>query len=464
MVVGEFTQETDLVVIGGGPAGYTAAFRAAELGVQTVLVDSRPDAALGGVCLHEGCIPSKTLLHVAQTAQLAEQAAEFGVKFGMPKIDIAAVKAWRDKTVAKLAAGLAALCKKHGVERIEGKAHFESSRTVALLDGAVPRIKFRRALIATGSQPKVRIEAPFDGACVVPPGEALRLERAPKRLLVWGGDYQAVEAAEIFAFLGSEVTLAHEGDRLLPEADADLIRPLLKRLTPRLKGVVPQFAPTGIETKKSTVKVRGEETIREFDLVIVSAGHIGNTRGLQLEKTGVKIDADGFIQVDDKMRTDDPRLFAAGDVTGGPLLADKAIAQGRVAAEAIAGGGGREHAAFDARAIPACIFTDPQIAWAGLTEEGAASRSIPHKAAKIPWGASGRAVGMGREGLTKVIYDPASRLILGVGMCGPQACEMIGEAALAIEMGALIDDLAMTLHPHPTMSEMLAEAAKQAGE
>src|SRR6185503_5632062 len=388
MVVGEFTQETDLVVIGGGPAGYTAAFRAAELGVQTVVVDARTGAALGGVCLHEGCIPSKTLLQVAQSIHHAEHAAAYGVKFSSPTVDVAAVKAWRDKTVSKLAAGLEAICKKRGVERIEGRAHFESSRTIALLDGTVPRIRFRRALIATGSQAKVHPDVPFDGKHIVPPGEALRLESVPKRLLVWGNDYQAVETAEIFASLGSDVTLSHPGDRLLPDADIDLVRPLLKRLESRLKRIVKNSALEDVAVRKAAVHARIDGAMAEFDLVAVSNGHVGNTRGLQLEKTGVKVDEHAFVHVDHQLRTDDPRIFAAGDVTGGALLADKAIAHGRAAAEAIAG---REHAAFDARTVPVCVFTDPQISWVGLTEAGAEVQATPHEVLKMPWGASGRA-------------------------------------------------------------------------
>jgi dihydrolipoamide dehydrogenase len=460
MVVGEFTQETDLVVIGGGPAGYTAAFRAAELGISTVIVDSRD--ALGGVCLHEGCIPSKTLLHIAQTIRSAERAAEFGVKFAAPKIDFAAVKAWKGKTVGRLASGLESLCKKHGVDRIQGRAHFEDSRNIGVLDGTVPRIRFRRALIATGSTPRAHEALHFDGRHVMTPGEALAMDKTPQTLLVVGNDYMAVELAEIFAALGSEVTLANPGSRLLPEADGDLVRPLAKRLEGQLTSLRHSVS---IE-RAATVAKGVEVTFREgptsksevFEVAVICNGHVGNTRGLQLEKTQARVDDEAFVQVDAQMRTADPRIFAAGDVTGGPLLADKAIAQGRVAAEVLAG----HDTVFDARAIPVCIFTDPQLAWCGFTEEQAKAQGVPHAVVKVPWGASGRAVGMGRaEGITKIIYEPESKRVLGVGLCGLQVCEMISECALALEMGAVLTDLAATIHPHPTLCELLADAARQ---
>jgi dihydrolipoamide dehydrogenase len=463
MVVGQFTQETDLVVIGAGPAGYTAAFRAAELGVQTTIVDARKGGELGGVCLHEGCIPSKTLLHMAETMHAAERAREFGIAFGKPKIDLSAVRAWVGKTVKRLAAGLDSLAKKHGVDRVEGLAHFEDSRNLALIDASVPRIRFKRALIATGSVQKVHSEAPFDGARVLTPREALMFEAIPRSLLIIGSDYMTAELAMIFSALGSTVTVALEGERWLPEIDADLVRPLHKRLS-EIASVQANSHPRLVEAGKKGALVAfpergGAAKPQAFECVIVSAGHVGNTRGLQLEKTQAKVDAGEFVVVDaTTLRTADPRIFAAGDVVGGDLLADKAIAHGRIAAEIIAGRG----SVFDARGIPSAIFTDPQLAWVGLMEESAKRQATACAVLKLPWGASGRAVGMGRggEGLTKVVYEPESQLVLGVGLVGPHACEMIGEAALALEMGATLTDLAATLHPHPTMSEMIADAAK----
>lgn len=457
MVVGEFTQETDLVIIGGGPAGYSAAFRAAELGVQTVIVDSRE--ALGGVCLHDGCVPSKTLLHIAETINIAEHASEFGVKFAKPKIDIAAIRAWRDKTVTQLAKGLASLCKKHGVERIQGRAHFEDSRNIALLDSSVPRIRFRRALIATGSQPKAHASIPFDGQRILTPGEALHLHEIPKSLLIFGHDYMAVELATIFTVFGSDVTLACEGERLLPTADADLVRPLAKQLESRLRSVHFSTTPADVSVTKSGVQATLTSKSSKFDAVIITAGHIGNTRGLQLEKTKAQLTPDEFLMVDSRLRTADPRVYAAGDVTGSPLLADKALHQGRVAAEVIAG----SDSVYEPEVVPTAIFTNPQIAWCGIMEQDANAMGMPCRVAKSPWGASGRAVGMGRaEGITKLVFDPASQLVLGVGLVGAHACEMISEAALAIEMGATLTDLAETIHPHPTVSELLSDAARQA--
>ena len=457
MVVGEFTQETDLVIIGGGPAGYSAAFRAAELGVQTVIVDSRD--TLGGVCLYDGCVPSKTLLHIAETMNASDRASELGLKFAKPKIDIAKIQAWKDKTIAQLARGLAGVCKKHGVERIQGRAHFEDSRHIALLDSSIPRIRFRRALIATGAQPKALPSIPFDGQRIMTPGEALHLVQIPKTLLIVGADYIAVELATIFAALGSQVTLACEGERLLPEADHDLVKPLLKRLADQKTALHMSALPRNVEASKSDVRVTLESKSIKFDYVVVTAGHIGNTRGLQIEKTKCQVNTEEFLVVDSQLRTTDPRVFAAGDVTGAPLLADKALHQGRIVAEVMAG----QKSVYDPRAVPTAIFTDPQIAWCGLMEQNATAQDINHSTVKMPWGASGRAVGMGRsEGVTKVVFDPESQLVLGVGLVGPLACEMISEAALALEMGATLTDLAETIHPHPTVSELLSDAARQA--
>lgn len=463
MVVGEFTQETDLVIIGGGPAGYSAAFRAAELGVQALVIDSRSDAVMGGVCLHEGCIPSKTLLHVADTVRMAAEAAQFGITFSTPTIDVGAVWAWKNKTVSKLASGLESLCRKHNVERLQARAHFEDSRTISLLEGNVPRVRFRRALITTGAMPREHAAAPFDGTRILTPGELLNLGEAPARLLIVGGDYIAAELASIFSALGSQVTIVNHGPRLLPEADADLARIVTRRLEPQLAAVHHNTTIAASEVTDDEVRVEfaGESAPAPaaFDRVVVSIGHISSSHGLALEKAQVNADADGFIEIDAHMRTSNPRIFAAGDVTGPPFLADHALHQGRIAAEVIAG----HDSVFDARVVPMTIFTDPQLAWCGVTEESAKLVDLPHTVAKTPWGASGRAVGMGRyEGVTKVIYDPHSELVLGVGLAGPYASEMIAEAALAIEMGATLTDLAATIHPHPTISELLSDTARSA--
>ena len=443
MVVGEFTRETDLLVIGGGPGGYTAAFRAAELGIQTVIVDGRD--TLGGVCLHEGCIPSKTLLHAAETIHIADRAGDFGVRYQPPEIDVAKLRAWVDQTIGRLTGGLATLAKKADVELIQGHARFEDNKHVAIPGGAVPRVKFRRAIVATGSRPIEHQALPFDGARVVRPGEAVRLERVPPRLLVIGSGYQGVEIATIYAALGSEVALVTEDDRLLAEADADLVRPLERQLKRSMKSI-----ETGATITAATAE--------GFDMVVVAIGQRPNVDELDLQLAGVETADDGTIVVNEQMKTSVGRIYAIGDVTGRPYLADRAMHQGRVAAEAVAGWG----SVFDARGTTHVVFTDPQLAWCGLTEAAAAAEGYTVDVKKIPWGASGRAVGMGRggDGVTKIIYDTDSKLILGVGLCGPHAAEMIAEGALAVEMGAELTDLADTIHPHPTMSELVSDVAR----
>jgi dihydrolipoamide dehydrogenase len=488
MVVGEFTQETDVVVIGGGPAGYTCAFRAAELGVKTLIVDAHPSGALGGICLHDGCIPSKTLLHVAELINGAAHAMALGVTYAKPHIDLDGVRSWKDSVVKRLVAGLDSLCRKHGVERLGGVAHFEDSRHVAIVGGNVPRVRFRRAVIATGSRPIEHDLLPFTEDAVWTPQQAVHIPGpgtapgpgagpgagagagVPKRLLVIGCGYIAVELATIYAALGSDVTLVDEGERVLPDADADLMRPLDKHLGDVLEDITMGVRVKIAKFEKHGVRVSfegdgapgsgsgsGNDKGVKFDRVIVALGQHANINDLALTQTRTQLTDDGFIAVDEQVRTGDQRIYAVGDVTGAPLLADKAIRQGRVCGEVLAGWGSR----YDARTVPMTVFTDPQLAWCGVTESEAKAQGIAHAVAKIPWGASGRAAGMGRsDGVTKIIFDPDTQLVLGVGICGPHACEMIAEGALAIEMGAVLHDLAATIHPHPTMSELISDAAK----
>lgn len=458
MVVGEFTQETNLLVIGGGPGGYSAAFRAAELGLETVIVDARE--TIGGVCLHAGCVPSKTLLSIADAIASVKHASSFGVQFASPKIDPDAIRAWVGKTISTLSEALVRQSEKLRVEHISGEAVFEDSKHVAIRGSEVPRVKFKKAIIAAGSSPIEHPACPFDGSRILNPGEALALHSIPGSLLIVGSSYMAVELASIYAALGSKVTLVDEGEQMLPDADADLVKPMLKRLGQSIAAISTKTRLSGAKAVKAGVDTRFEGSNApkqtRFDQVIIAIGQRPNTDSLGLEHTQVKLDEHGFIKVNEQMKTDDSRILAVGDVTGEPLLADKAIHQGRIAAEAAAGWGN----AFDARAIPVIIFTDPQIAWCGLTEHQAKSAGVEHEVVKIPWGFSGRAVGMGRsEGLTKLIIDPSTKLILGVGIAGSGAAEMIGEGALAIEMGAVVDDLASTIHPHPTMSELIGQAA-----
>ncbi len=460
MVVGEFTQEVDLAVIGGGPGGYAAAFRAAELGVESVIIDPRD--SLGGVCLHEGCVPSKTLLHIAETIRNGERAKQFGVTYGPPTIDRDAIRTWLDKARSTLSKGLAAQAKKLNVEHLQGEANFEDARRVNVVGGSVPRVRFRRALIATGSRPIEQSALPFDDERILTPGRGLDIETIPEKLLVIGGGYMAVEMSLVYRALGSKVTLVHEGKAWLPAVDTDLSRNVMRQLAGDLEHAALETTVDDADLSGKAVHItfagKNPPKTTEFDRVIVALGQRANTDKLNLDRTGVTLDEDGFIRVDDQLRTTDPRLYAVGDVTGGPLLADFALAQGRVAAESIA----NWNTALDVRAVPVTIFTDPQIAWCGLTERQARAEGVSHEIVKLPWGASGRAVGMGRtDGLTKIIYDPDTKMILGVGLVGTGAAEMIGEGALAVEMGAELDDLAGTLHPHPTMNELIADAARQ---
>ncbi|MHC5023284.1 MAG: dihydrolipoyl dehydrogenase family protein [Planctomycetota bacterium] len=461
MVVGEFTQEADLVVIGGGPGGYTAAFRAAELGMSTMIVDPRPQ--LGGVCLHEGCVPSKTLLHVSESIHLAEHCRSFGVGYDQPRIDLDALRAWQASTINKLAAGLESLCGRHDVQHVIGRAHFEDSRTLAIIEGPVPRIRFRRALVATGSCAVEHEALPFSHPRIISPTTAMGLAVVPPRVLVLGNQYMTVELAGIYSALGSDVTLVDAGPCLLPETDCDLVRPLQRQVGEQLANTWLSTTITGFRDVPDGIEILfdGEAAPDSavFDLVIVVIGQSANIDCLALDHTSVILDGAGHITVDEQLRTSDPRIYAAGDVTGPPLLADRAIHQGRVAAESIAGW----KSAFDPRAVPFAVFTDPQLAWCGLTEARATAEEIPHAVSKTPWGASGRAVGMGRvQGVTKILYDPDTKLVLGVGLTGPHAAELIAEGALAIEMGAELDDLAATIHPHPTLSELLSDTARAA--
>ncbi|MCZ6837363.1 MAG: NAD(P)/FAD-dependent oxidoreductase [Planctomycetota bacterium] len=441
MVVGEFTQETDLVVIGGGPGGYSAAFRAAELGLDVVIVDQRH--ALGGICLHEGCVPSKTLLHIADTIRAGQDATQFGVQFGAPKLDFNQMRDWNRQTIDKLATGLESLGKKNNVEFIQGRAYFEDSRILHILDGSIPRVRFKRALIASGTSPIAHPEIPFDEQRVLSPEQAVGLPTIPKTMLVIGSDYMAIEIACIYASLGSEVNLAFEADRLLPEADKDITRPLEQSLKHTLKAIRP----------KTTIEKQEAE---RYESVVVSKGRRANVESLRLEKTGVTLDDAGFIIIDDKMKTTDPRIHAVGDVTGPPLLANHAIHQGRACGEIVAG----RASGMDATIFPMVVYSDPQVAWCGLTQLQAQAEGIEVGVVKIPWGASGLAMGIGKsKGVTKLIHDPDSKLVLGVGITGSGASEMIAEAILAIEMGAVVADLAITLHPHPTRSELLSDGA-----
>ncbi len=459
MVVGELLEETDLVVIGGGPGGYVAAFRAADLGVPTTLVDAHP--VLGGVCLREGCIPSKALLHVAHLIENAQTAAEWGVTFSRPKIDVEKVRGWKQSVVDKLCGGINTLAKKRNVRVLQGLARFEDGRTVRVDGPRSVRLRFKHAIIATGSRPKKLPESLIPADCCVDSSGALELARVPQTLLVIGGGYIGLELGQVYAALGSRVTVVEALDRLLPGCDEDLARPLTARLTKQFEAVHVGATLEGARRVDAEVEVTftkgAARHVLRFEQVLVSVGREPLTDHLGLEHTRVVVNDRGFIEVDAQRRTADPRIFAIGDVAGNPMLAHKASREGIVAAEVIAG----HNAAFDARAIPAVVYTSPEVAWCGLTESEAKAAGRAVKVGKFPWGASGRAIAMGRpEGLTKVIADAQTHRVLGVGIVGEHAGDLIAEGVLAIEMGALAEDLALTIHPHPATSETLMEAAE----
>ena len=460
MVMGELALDTELLVIGSGPGGYAAAFRAADLGLDVTLVDPAPRP--GGVCLYKGCIPSKTFLFLAELIFDAKRAGAMGVAFGPPAIDLAGLRRWKAEVIEKMAAGLMSLAKRRGVQLVGGRAEFESSESVRVHDAEVSRIRFRRAIIATGSKP-----IPFPGAefkagrRVMSSTGALALADVPESLLVMGGGYVGLELGTVYAALGSRVSVVELQDRLLAGVDPDLVEPLQGRLQSVFADIRLNTRVLRLQEDESGVTVQlegdGAAPQQRFERVLVAIGRKPATQGLGLEHTRVQTDAAGFIRVDGQRRTSDDRIFAVGDVVGGMMLAHKASYEGKVAAEAAAG----RTSAFDVRAIPAVVYTDPQIAWCGLTEEQARRDDIPVRVLRFPWKFSGRAATMGTpEGLTKILADPESGRLLGVGIAGRNTEGLIAEGALAIEMGALAEDVAATMHPHPTLSETEGEAAE----
>ena len=460
MVMGELTQETELLVIGNGPGGYAAAFRAADLGMDVTMVDTaqRP----GGVCLFKGCIPSKTFLYLAELIYDADKAASMGVTFGQPQVDLAGLRDWKSSVIDKMANGLVSLSERRGVQLISGRAEFEGSDSIRLHDSEVSRIKFQHAVLATGSRP-----IPFPGTDFKAGGKimsstgALDLADIPDKLLVLGGGYVGLELGTVYAALGSRVTLVEFMDRLLPGVDQDLVKPLNKKLRGIFEHIHLKTKVTSLVENDNGVDVTLEGDVdhpqQTFDRVLVAIGRSPASQGIGLEKTNVTLDDKGFVVVDDQMRTSDANIFAVGDVAGGMMLAHKATREGKIAAEVIAG----EPSAFDARAIPAVVYTDPQIAWCGLTEEEARREGRSINVQRFPWKFSGRATTMGApEGLTKILVDPDSGRIVGVGIAGRDTEGLISEGVLAVEMGALAEDMALSIHPHPTLSETEGEAAE----
>lgn len=465
MVVGEMVQETQLVVIGAGPGGYTAALRAAELGLKCMLIESM--AKPGGTCLHMGCIPSKALLHAAELINETKAAESFGLKFQKPALEIDKLRLWKDSILDKLSGGISGKCKSAGVEIVKGTAIFKDSRSIRVEcpGESALRIKFKHCIIATGSRPVLPKLFDIGSKLVMDSTGALSLEDLPKSLLIVGGGYIGLEMATVYAALGSEVTVVEMTEGLLPGVDRDLVRPLQQHLQNTLKAIYLNTKVSKIEEAEKGSKIKahfeGKDVPGEllFDRVLVSVGRRPNTDGLDLTQTQVKLDEHGFIIVDEECRTSEKRIFAIGDASGQPMLAHRAIRQGIVAAEVIAG----KKSAFDNRAIPAVVFTQPEIAYVGLTDNEAKAKGIEVASAKMPWSANGRAHTLAEPaGQTKVIYDPETTRVLGVGLVGARAGELISEAALALEMGATLEDLAVTIHTHPTLSETIMDSALSA--
>ena len=453
-------QNTQLVVIGAGPGGYAAAFYAADLGMQVTLVDPSPNP--GGVCLYRGCIPSKALLHVAEVLNEAKHAEKWGVTFGAPKIDVDRLRAFKAKVVSQLTGGVGQLAKSRKISYVQGTATFVDSKFIEIAKegGAKEILAFEHAIIATGSHPAKVPGLSIASPRVMDSTSALELPDIPKSLLVVGGGYIGLELGSVYAALGTKVTVVEMTDGLLPGADRDLVNILAKRIESICEAVLLKTKVVAMKEQKDGIAVTFEGDLEKkeqtFDRVLVSIGRKPNPVP-GIEKTRVKVNQRGFIEVDGARRTADPKIFAIGDVVGEPMLAHKASHEGRVAVEAIAG----EKVAFEPLAIPAVVFTDPELAWCGLTEADAQKQNREVTVARFPWGASGRAMTLDRsDGMTKLIIDPKTERILGVGIVGPGAGELIAEGTLAVEMGANAADLKLTIHAHPTLSETLMESAE----
>jgi dihydrolipoamide dehydrogenase len=452
----------NIAVIGGGPGGYAAAFLAADLGMKVTLIDREQNP--GGVCLYRGCIPSKALLHVAALINESRHAKNWGIEFGEPKIDVARLRSFKEGVVNKLTGGLGQLSKQRKVTYIRGDASFENSNTIRVKKqaGGEDVLSFDRIIIATGSRPAVIPSLKLDTPRMLDSTSALDLADVPASLLVVGGGYIGLELGTVYAALGSKVSVVEMTPGLLPGADRDLVAPLHKRLEKAFDAIMLNTTVTSVkdEGKRIRVSFDGKDVKdreRVFDKVLVSVGRKPNSEIAGLDRTQVKVGQRGFIQVNKQLQTDDPAIYAIGDVVGEPMLAHKASHEGRTAVEHIAG----HKVAFEPNAIPAVVFTDPEIAWAGVTETQAEKEGREIKVAKFPWAASGRAMTLDRtEGMTKLIIDPASERILGVGMVGVGAGDMIAEGTLAIEMAATATDLELTIHPHPTLSETVMQAAE----
>lgn len=456
------SNKADLVIIGAGPGGYTAAFLAADLGMKVTLID--PEKNPGGVCLYRGCIPSKAYLHVAKLLNEVKEASNWGIEFGKPKIDINKLRSFKEDVVDMNTNGTGMLVEQRKINYIQGRATFLSSTTLSIekVEGGVEELEFEKAILATGSVPAVIPGLSIDSPRVLDSTSALELEDIPERLLVVGGGIIGMELGSFYAALGSKVTVVELLPMLIPGADKDLIRVFQKSIASKFEKILLKTKVAKLEDTGSSIKVKLEgdnleEGELEFDKALISIGRTPVTKGLGLENTKLKITDRGFILKDEKCLTDDPNIYAIGDIVEGPMLAHKASAEGKVAVEAIAG----HKVAFEPAAIPSVVYTDPEIAWAGLTEAEAKEKGIKVSITRFPWAASGRARTMDRtDGMTKLIIDFETERILGVGIVGTGAGELIAEGTLAIEMAANVKDIALTIHAHPTLSETMMEAAE----
>lgn len=453
--------DCDVLVIGAGPGGYSAAFRAADLGLSVILVERA--AQLGGVCLNVGCIPSKALLHTAKVIDEAAEMAQHGVVFGAPKINVSKLREFKAGVVAKLTGGLTQLAKQRRVRVIYGTARFSAPDRVELTSSNCQSLRYRNAIIACGSEPFHLPGLPWDDERLIDSTGALELRDIPKRMLVIGGGIIGLEMANVYSVLGAKIDVVEMMDRLIPGADQDLVRVLQKRMDKRLDNIWLNTRVRAITVQKAGLKVEfeGERAPepQKYDRVLVAIGRVANGASIQAESAGVQLDERNQIPVDSQMRTNVPHIFAIGDVTGPPQLAHRAVHQGKVAAEVIAG----EKAAFEPRCIPSVVYTDPELAWTGLTETEAKEQGINYELGSFPWAANGRSLGMANDkGHTKILFDANTQQCLGAGAVGPNAGELIAELSLAIEMGADMHDIGLTIHPHPTLSETVAMAAEAA--
>jgi dihydrolipoamide dehydrogenase len=452
--------QTQIVVIGAGPGGYAAAFYAADHGKKVILVER--DERLGGVCLNRGCIPSKALLNVAHSINISKEAAHWGLKFSRPEIDLDRLRSWKDGILEKLSTGVQQLARRRNVQVLHGRGYFEDSHTLRVeTDEGQKFLKFEQAIVATGSLPALPRAFDLGNPLIMTSTEALDVEDIPKRLLIIGGGYIGMELGTVYATLGSEVVLAEAAPAILGGSDPDLARPVVNYAKKNFKEMRVGTKVQDMATKGSQIQVvmevNGERLTELYDRVLVSVGRTPNCKDLGLENTRVARDDKGFIEVDEFQRTADPQVYAIGDIAGGVLLAHKATREARVAVEHILG----EAGSADDFIIPAVVFTDPEVAWCGLTEADAREKGMKVEVAKFPWSASGRALTFDRpDGMTKLVIDPETERVLGVGIVGHGAGELISEGVLAVEMGATAMDLALSVHPHPTLSETMMECAE----